>query len=134
MIQFRIFKQGADIRNYQEQLNKLNIMLQLKSLKVRSVLAYILLFDITDDDSSDFQSRRNVNMDDLHILNQIMFQNCKLENTDNFAIQDFARTLREMSNFFFENVSWREFELTATLPFEPYLKVCRMFRIGITYS
>ena len=101
------------------------MMLRMDNVKVRSVLAYILLFDFTDDDSTHFKSWQNVNMDDLHILNLIMFQHCKVveKSTDNFALRDFVRTLREMSNFFSDNLSLREFELAASFPIEPHLKV-----------
>ncbi len=100
-------------------------------VKLTPVLAYILLFDFTDDDSRNFRSCQTVNMDDLHILNLVMFQNCKIESTDAFALQDFVRTLREMSNFFSsnisnffsDNISRRNFEMIASLPIEPHLKV-----------
>jgi hypothetical protein len=99
----------------------------MKSLKVKAVLSYILLFDCTDDESAEFRSWQNVNMDDLHILNLVMFQNCMAEKNDNFSLQDFVRTLREMSTFFSNNVAWKEFELTASLSIQPSLKVPKIF-------
>jgi len=92
-------------------------------MKLTTVLSYILLFDCTDDESAVFRSWQNVNMDDLHILNLVMFQNCKVENKEVLSIEDFIRTLREMSKFFSNNVSWKEFELSTPPIIEPSLKV-----------
>ena len=120
---FSIFKRGSDIRRYQDFLDKLNT-LRTKSLKVRAVLSYILLFDCTDDESAEFRSWPNVNMDDLHILNLVMFQNCKAKNNDeSLSLEDFIRTLREMSIFFANNVSWKEFELATSPSIELSFKV-----------
>ena len=121
---FSIFKRGSDVWRYQDFLDKLNT-LRMKSLKVRAVLSYILLFDCTDDESATFRSWQNVNMDDLHILNLVMFQNCKAGSNDDegLSLEDFIRTLRKMSIFFANNVSWKEFELATSPSIELSFKV-----------
>ena len=48
----------------------------------------------------------NFALDDLHILNSMMFQNCRSEENKELTLTDFARTLRKMADFCSTNLNW----------------------------
>ena len=48
----------------------------------------------------------NVYLDDLHILNSMMFQHCTTKSTEQFSLQQFSRTLKSMEEFFAKNFRW----------------------------
>ena len=59
------------------------------------------------------QNMENFALDDLHILNSMMFQNCRSEESKELTITDFARTLRKMADFCSTNLNW-DFQNTET--------------------
>jgi hypothetical protein len=52
------------------------------------------------------QKMENFALDDLYILNSMMFQNCKTEEYKELTLADFARTLRKMAKFCSTNLNW----------------------------
>ncbi len=48
----------------------------------------------------------NIALDDLYILNSMMFQNCRSEEFKETTLTEFARTLRKMADFCSTNLNW----------------------------
>ena len=51
-------------------------------------------------------STGHLDLDDLHILNSMMFQYCTTKSSEQFSLQQFSRTLKSMAEFFAKNFRW----------------------------
>ena len=51
-------------------------------------------------------STGHLDLDDLHILNSMMFQYCTTKSSEQFSLQQFSRTLKSMAELFAKNFSW----------------------------
>lgn len=98
-----IFKSGANIHYYAQLFESLKA-LRLSCAKVRAVLSYIILFD--------FDVRMNIAdafvLEDISILNEIMFLSCVKKNSDNFSVDNLISTLSQMAIFGASNISWKK--------------------------
>ena len=106
----QLFKPSADLQYYSQLLSELHSSLRLNSSKARAVLAYVIMFNF----SSAMCLSDVFILEDIAILNDILFDNClKSRDVSKLHLNDMISTLGKMVKFCNANIVWNSLELTA---------------------
>jgi hypothetical protein len=106
----QLFKPSVDLQYYSQLLSELHSSLRLNSSRARAVLAYVIMFNF----SSTMCLSDIFVLEDIAILNEILFDNClKSRDVSNLHLNDMISILGKMVKFCNDNIVWNSLELLA---------------------
>ena len=99
-----LFKEETNLDEYQKLVDELRILTNIRSLEESAIITYVILFN-----SDEFlQLSDKDGLEDVRLMNEIMYESYITTTNDDFEIQDLSKILSKMAVFFAYNIDWNK--------------------------
>ena len=102
--ELNLFLPGTDLDEYSRMIDQLKVLIQCRRPDLKPLLAHVLLFNA--DEIIDIEDKED--LDDLRLVNDIMFDLFVRTADASFDKRDLAQLLTKMAIFCTNNIDWQE--------------------------